>query len=483
VKIKNEKFIFRGYYFFFVMSSGVVLPYLNLYFKKIGLNGKQIGALSSLGMICMFFAPPLWSMINDTRNKRGRLIGFLIIACTLCFFSVSFSTAFYYLIPIIVAFYFFYSPLLPLSDAITLEYVNQAKNENFGKIRLWGTIGYMIASITIGWFINIDYIELPLELRNEILILSEKVSKIDAPLQLRANIKQLNESIVEKDTLDPDNTTYMLPATLQKNIQQIGNNSTSGLLPAEITDSIGKLTKGVNLLAAKDMGAVFYGFVFVMAGMLFFSNLLPREHVRSKKPNLRKIKELFANRNLVLFFVIAFFYGAASTASMQFLSIYLDSIGANGGLIGYSWAFAASFEIIILIYNKKIMDFIGVKWMIVIGMSASSLRWFLCSITHNPYYAIPIQMLQSLSFVALFVGAITFVFKESPPAFRVIGQFTYRSIGSGLGPIFGMLLGGYMFDTFGIFKMYKITSLIILSAALLTIFFIKEPVGKPRGKV
>ena len=456
------------------MSSGVVLPYLNLYFKKIGLSGKQIGMLSSLGMFCMFLAPPLWSIIDDSHNKRGRLLSLLIAASAVCFFTISFSISFLYLIPIILIFNFFYSPLLPLSDAIALEYVDQAKKETFGSIRLWGTIGYMVAAVAIGWFINTDYLEIPERIGSEIALLSERTAEIDLPQHIESGIRDLDDSLHKKNNSNP--AVLQLPVRLLNSTQLLGERASEAELPEEIDTSIGRIVKGLNKSSAAVMKPVFYGFILVMAGTLFFSFLLPKEHVRSKRPALIKIGELFANRNLTLFFIVTFFFGAASTASMLFLSIYLDTIGASGALIGYSRAIAASFEIIILLVNKKIMDRIGIKWLIIIGMIASSLRWFLCSITHNPYLALPIQMLQSLSFVALFVGAITFVFRETPAAFRTTGQFIYRSIGSGLGPIFGMLFGGYMLDTFGIFKMYQITSLAIILTALFMILFIKEPV-------
>ncbi len=379
------------------MSTGVVLPYLNLYFKKIGLNGKQIGTLTSVGMFCMFLAPPLWSVINDRYNKHGRLIGMLIVACAASFFALSFANIFYYLIPVVFLFYFFYAPLIPLSDATTLEYVNHTENDSFGRVRMWGTVGFVIASVVFGWLIN--------------------------------------------------------------------TGASGGVNPGADGGSV----------VAVGMRPIFYGFILVMAGALFFSRLLPKEHVRSKRPDFRNIR-LLVNSNLILFFFISFAFGAASTASLQFLSIYLDSIGAGGGLIGYSWAFAAVFEIVILRYNKNLVDLMGVKWLIVTGMIAACLRWFLCSITYNPYLALPIQMLHSVTFAAFHIGAITFVFKESPSQFRSTAQFAYRSVSGGLGPIVGMLFGGYMLDAVGIFTLYRITSAVIFLTVLLVVVFIREPV-------
>ena len=481
--IRSKKVIFRTYYFFFVMGTGVVMPFLNLYFKKIGLTGKQIGTLSSLGMVCMFAAPLLWGMINDRYNRHGRLLGFLIVAGGVSFFAVSFSNIFYYLIPVIILFYFFYSPLVPLSDAMVLEYVHHDESDSFGKIRLWGTIGFVLASIVVGRMINRDYVEIPPALKNEITVLSDKTSQLNLPPHIEEGIQLIHNSLVEEESLDPEKTVYRLPVQLSQNVQLLVDEAARGSIPGDIAGSIGEIHDAFNSTAAKDMKVIFYGFAIVMTCTLIVSSALPKAHAGSKNPDLKNIKRLFANRNLVLFFAISFIFGAASTASLLFLSIYLDTIGAKGGLIGYSWAFAASFEIVIFLYNKKILDRIGVKWLLIAGMSASALRWFLCSMTHNPLYALPIQMLHSLTFAALSVGAITFVFKESPPEFRAIGQFAYRAIANGLGAILGMISGGYMLDTFGIFKMYKITSLTILVAVLLMILFIREPVESSSSKV
>ncbi len=132
-----------AYYFLFYGAFSVLLPFLAIFYKAQGLTGAQIGLLAAISPIISFFGAPLWTGAADAshRHKLITMVSMLGVV-GICFVIPNIAT-FGGLLLMISLYAFFGAPTASLVDSAVLTMLGDRK-ERYGRIRLWGTIGYGI---------------------------------------------------------------------------------------------------------------------------------------------------------------------------------------------------------------------------------------------------------------------------------------------------------------------------------------------------
>ena len=153
---RRHAWLISAYYFFLFGAVGCLVPYIPLFYQHIGLNGAQIGLLSGLAPIVLLFAGPLWGSAGDRFNLHRRLLpiasfGVIIPALVISGVDGSASIAPVTLISgLIILQSFFGTAIGPLADSAALE-ISQSARVPFGQLRMWGSVGFMLISTTMGW--------------------------------------------------------------------------------------------------------------------------------------------------------------------------------------------------------------------------------------------------------------------------------------------------------------------------------------------
>ena len=139
-----------GFYFAYFGFVGAFTPFWTLYLKSLAFNAFQIAVLMSLFQVARSFSPSLWGWVADHRGHRVPIIRFLAGASLLAYIGVFFGTGFYWLFAVMLTLSFFWSASLPLIEAVTLGHLGE-RFERYGRIRLWGSIGFIVAVIGLGY--------------------------------------------------------------------------------------------------------------------------------------------------------------------------------------------------------------------------------------------------------------------------------------------------------------------------------------------
>ncbi len=123
--------------------------YYNIYLEDLGFKGAQIGTLNAILQATIFFVVTFWGMIADKKGIRPalRIVAF---ATAISVFFLKDINSFSWLILYIPLLTVFYHPIGPLTDAMATEYSQEFKQHSFGGFRLWGSLGWAIASIIGG---------------------------------------------------------------------------------------------------------------------------------------------------------------------------------------------------------------------------------------------------------------------------------------------------------------------------------------------
>jgi len=138
-----------AWYFWYFAFIGAFLPYFALYLQSIGFSAGRIAVLMSLGQFMRLLAPLLWSWLADSGGRRVRIV-VASTAASLASFSVVFLTQdFVGLLIGLAILHFFWSASLPLVEALTLGHL-AANPERYGRIRLWGSVGFIVTVLGVG---------------------------------------------------------------------------------------------------------------------------------------------------------------------------------------------------------------------------------------------------------------------------------------------------------------------------------------------
>lgn len=157
-KIATPYWRLSSFYFFYFAFLGVWVPYWNLYLEDLGLTAQAIGIISAIVMATKIIAPSLWGWMADRSGSRASIIrlgAFLaFISFLLVFVTPPLSVSLYLWLSFIVFLYsFFWNAILAQYEVITLSHLS-GRYERYSRIRLWGSIGFIVAVALGGYFFD-----------------------------------------------------------------------------------------------------------------------------------------------------------------------------------------------------------------------------------------------------------------------------------------------------------------------------------------
>jgi PPP family 3-phenylpropionic acid transporter len=148
-----------GFYFFHFAFIGAFAPYWSLYLKSLSFNALQIGLLMSLLHVTRIFAPTAWGWLADHTGKRMLIVQLAAITGLVSYCGVFFGESFLWMFAVMMLMSFFWSASLPLIEATTLSHLGE-NTTRYGSIRSWGSLGFVLAVIGIGYLLDATEIAL-----------------------------------------------------------------------------------------------------------------------------------------------------------------------------------------------------------------------------------------------------------------------------------------------------------------------------------
>ncbi len=142
-----------GFYFFHFAFIGAFAPYWSLYLKSLSFSAFQIGLLMSLLHVTRIFAPTAWGWLADHTGKRMLIVQLAAITGLVSYCGVFFGESFYWMFAVMSLMSFFWSASLPLIEATTLSHLGES-TARYGSIRSWGSIGFVLAVIGVGYILD-----------------------------------------------------------------------------------------------------------------------------------------------------------------------------------------------------------------------------------------------------------------------------------------------------------------------------------------
>lgn len=138
-----------AWYFFYFAYIGAFAPYFTLYLQSLSFSAWDIGVLMSVGQVMRLLAPTLWGWLADRLGRRIPVVRLSAILSVAGFFAFFVTVEFWGVFVGMCAMTFFWSASLPLVEALTLDHL-KGRTEDYGRIRLWGSVGFVAAVLGVG---------------------------------------------------------------------------------------------------------------------------------------------------------------------------------------------------------------------------------------------------------------------------------------------------------------------------------------------
>jgi PPP family 3-phenylpropionic acid transporter len=156
------RWAFGSFFFLYFAYVGLVSPYASLFFLDQGFNVIEISVLMSMLQITRIVGPFSWGWLSDyLANRIGiiRICACLAALVFLCIFYLHTYIGFFIWMFVL---HTILSSQMPLGETATIHalYKDNSFDKRYGRLRLWGSIGFIAMVLVAGELFQRKGIEL-----------------------------------------------------------------------------------------------------------------------------------------------------------------------------------------------------------------------------------------------------------------------------------------------------------------------------------
>lgn len=146
LKIQLSTLMFLQYFIWggWFVSTGTYL------LRTLAFSGKQVGLIYGTTAIAALVSPFFSGLLADRHISVERLLGIYHLAGGLLILFASYLDNFLFMYPVILMHTIFFIPTFGLANALVFHNVINITKE-FSYIRVWGTIGWLVAGVTVSY--------------------------------------------------------------------------------------------------------------------------------------------------------------------------------------------------------------------------------------------------------------------------------------------------------------------------------------------
>lgn len=141
-------------FFFQFAGVGVYFGYQNIYYRSVGLSGTQIGMIGLVVALVSVASSVWWGYISDRTGQPRLLMALGAIGSLAIAQLVPLVDEFYAFLGLALVASFVYSAPATLMDSTALAMLGE-RREDYGKYRLGGSFGFIIASLSAGYLFDL----------------------------------------------------------------------------------------------------------------------------------------------------------------------------------------------------------------------------------------------------------------------------------------------------------------------------------------
>lgn len=224
------------------------------------------------------------------------------------------------------------------------------------------------------------------------------------------------------------------------------------------------------ILERAGLSWAFYGFLFLMGGVFIVGWRVPLMQSRSQSTYFSGLRRLLADNRYLLLLLVALVYGMSLALMLNYLFLYMKSMGASETLMGFSLTVATLSEIPFLFLAGRFIRRFGVNRIVAASVALMAARVFAFSWMPAPWWVIVINLFHGPTFALFWAAGVAESNRVAPPGLDATAQGALTAAMFGLGSALGNFLGGIGYEQLGAQALFR--SVAWLLVATLIVFVV-----------
>ncbi len=156
------RWAFGSFFFLYFAYIGLVSPYASLFFLDHGFSVIEIAVLMSMLQVTRIVGPFSWGWLSDYLSNRIGIIRVCACLAALVFLSIFFLHSYISFFIWMFVLHTILSSQMPLGETATIHalYKDNTFDKRYGRLRLWGSIGFIVMVLAAGELFQRKGIEL-----------------------------------------------------------------------------------------------------------------------------------------------------------------------------------------------------------------------------------------------------------------------------------------------------------------------------------
>jgi PPP family 3-phenylpropionic acid transporter len=224
-----------------------------------------------------------------------------------------------------------------------------------------------------------------------------------------------------------------------------------------------------NLVQSLGLKIAFYGCALLVLLGLVVSQKLIHDPSRPSPQTNGDFRTLLVNPRWLLFLALAFAGGISIAGNNTFLFPYLKELGAPESQMGLAMTIGTLTEIPILFFGHYLLRRLKSYGLLIVAMLVTGARLLMFAAANTPEQILLMQLLNGLTFPAMWVAGVAYVDEIAPPGLSATAQGMFGAMVFGFGAAVGGFIGGPLLGTTGGRGIYLTFGIIVMAVLALAV--------------
>lgn len=140
-------------FFSYFAMAGLLSPFMPLYFQSRGLSAAEVGLVMAMAQAMRVVGSNFWGWTADRTSPRTRVLRGSAIAILIAMAGFLVPGGFGWIVVVMFFLHFFMTAQMPVAEALAMARL-RGDPAGYGRLRMWGSVGFMIVVVAAGLFFD-----------------------------------------------------------------------------------------------------------------------------------------------------------------------------------------------------------------------------------------------------------------------------------------------------------------------------------------
>lgn len=227
------------------------------------------------------------------------------------------------------------------------------------------------------------------------------------------------------------------------------------------------------------LNLAFWGCAALLLFAWLISQKLTYNPQRVSGSTRQNVRALVTDTRWLLFLTMGFAGGFALAGTNTYFFPYLKELGAEESTMGFALTLGTVSEIPVFFFGHRLLQRFKSQGLLRLAMVFTGLRALAFAAASTPQLALLIQLLNGLTFPAMWVAGVAYADEHAPVGLSASAQGMFSAMVMGFGSAVGGFIGGPLLESHGGRGLYLVFGVVVLVTVALVVLVQSRLPAKP----